>query len=156
MYDDIDEFENNHPNRHEEQKPIQDKNRFNSEPVVVVHVAPSVFQVYMPSVRIYRYEYRDSAEQGATHDYGTLLGYSQFVANISRYNEEDGHQVPKPPLEYELEYDSKTLYGLPDLSVDTYIEFADALTQEGPDSKQLWNTYCKNMFIQTLNSTFDE
>jgi hypothetical protein len=149
MYNDIDEFEINHPNRHKEQSP------FNSEPVVVVHIAPSVFPVYMPTVRIYRYEYRNSAEQGATHDYGTLLGYSQFVANISKYNEDD-HRDPRPPLEYELEYDTKTLYGLSDLSVDTYIEFADVLTRDDPHSKQLWNIYCKNMFVQTLNETFDE
>ncbi|KAF1801779.1 Metallo-dependent phosphatase-like protein [Mucor lusitanicus] len=159
MYDEIDEFENKHPDRHDQfhQKPITGKKpkNFDPEPVVVVHIAPSVFPVYMPSVRIYRYEYRDSPQQGATHTYGTLLGYSQYVANISRYNEEDGHKDPKPPLNFDLEYDTKTLYGLPDLSVDAYIEFADALTQNDTESKQLWNTYCKNIFLQTLNSTFD-
>lgn len=157
MYDEIDEFESKHPDRHDlfHQEPMQKPPKFDPEPVVVVHIAPSVFPVYMPSVRIYRYEYRDSPEQGATHKYGTLLGYSQFVANISRYNEEDGHKDPKPPLGFDLEYDTKTLYGLSDLSVDAYIEFADALTQNDSESKQLWNTYCKNMFLQTLNSTFD-
>lgn len=153
MYDDIDEFENNHPDRH--QKPIHKKKKFDSEPVVVIHVAPSVFPVYMPTVRIYRYDYEEK-DKRADEKYGTLLGYSQYVANISRYNEVDRHKDPKPPLEYQLEYDTKTLYGLPDLSVDAYIEFADMLTQQDPESKKLWNIYCKNIFMQTLNSTFDE
>lgn len=152
MYDEIDEFENKHPDRHNQQAPLQ----FDPEPVVVVHIAPSVFPVYMPTVRIYRYEYRKSKDEGATHEYGTLLGYSQFVSNISRYNEEDGHKHPKPPLNYTMEYDTKELYGLTDLSVDSYIEFADALTQKDEASKNLWNIFCKNIFMQTLNHTFDQ
>ncbi|KAI8642728.1 hypothetical protein BD408DRAFT_432155 [Parasitella parasitica] len=155
MYKEINEFEYKHPNRHEmfrHQKAIFTK-KF--EPVVVVHVAPSVFPIYMSSVRIYRYEHRNSRERGANHEYGTLLGYSQFVANISRYNEEGGHKDPKPPLNFDLEYDTNSLYGLPDLSVDAYMELADVLTQNDTNSQKMWNTFCRNIFLQTLNSTFD-
>ena len=154
MYDDIDEFENKYPDRHNVQKPIHGK--YDYEPVVVVHVAPSVFPVYMPTVRIYRYEYRENESERQAKEYGTLLGYSQYVANISRYNEEEAHQVPKPPLEYKLEYDTAKLYNLSNLSVDSYIEFADKLTQNDPESKHLWDIYRKNIFLQTLNSTFDD
>lgn len=153
MYDDIDEFENKYPDRHN-QKIIHHK-KFDYEPVVVIHVAPSVFPVYMPSVRIYRYEYRENEQERQAKEYGTLLGYSQFTANISQYNEVDGHKNPRPSLEYELEYDTEKLYGLKNLSVDAYIEFADMITQKDPESQQLWDTYRKNIFLRTLNSTFD-
>ncbi|KAG2197326.1 hypothetical protein INT47_012756 [Mucor saturninus] len=150
MYDDIDEFENKHPNRHGDQK------KFSSEPVVVVHIAPSVFPVYMPTVRIYRYEYNSGKKHHAPKkEYGTLLGYAQYMANITEYNEVEGHKDPKPPLNYRLEYDTKKLYGLTDLSVDAYIEFADVLTQQNPASRKLWKTYCKNIFVQTMNKLFD-
>lgn len=153
MYDDIDEFENKHPNRHHNPK------EYSSEPVVVVHIAPSVFPVYMPTVRIYRYQYDSDNEKGrhgnSKREYGTLLGYTQYMANISEYNEMEGHKDPKPPLEYQLAYDTKQLYGLADLSVDAYIEFADVLTKRNPISRKLWKTFCKNMFVQTMNHIFE-
>lgn len=150
MYDDIDEFENKYPDRHKDQKTIH---KHSYEPVVVVHVAPSVFPVYMPSVRIYRYEYRENEKERQADQYGTLLGYSQYVANITKYNEFDSQKNPRPPLKYNLEYDTHELYGLQNLSVDSYIDFADQLTQTDDKSRNLWSVYCNNILLQTLNGT---
>jgi hypothetical protein len=149
MYDDIDEFENKHPDRHKKKHSVQ--RPFDSEPVVAIHVAPSVFPVYMPAIRIYRYEINDAGKR----PFGALLGYSQYVSNITTYNNEQRHKNPRDPLNYTLEYDTSTLYGLSDLSVDTYIEFADILTKkDDPVSKKLWSTYVNNVFVQTQNNTF--
>lgn len=103
----------------------------------------------MPSVRIYRYEYRENEKERQAGQYGTLLGYSQYVANITSYNEYHSQKNPRPPLNYNLEYDTHELYGLQNLSVDSYIDFADRLTQKDDKSIKLWNVYCHNILLFT-------
>ncbi|KAI7906244.1 Metallo-dependent phosphatase-like protein [Cokeromyces recurvatus] len=159
MYHDLVHFENNHFSHQTTEQLVNQRPFHNSQepfnhnnPVVVIHVAPSVFPIYMPTIRIYRYEY-----QQENTAYGKLLGYTQYVANISEYNNENDHKKSKPPLEYNIQYDTNNLYGLPDLSINSYIQFADALTQEDIlESKELWNIYSKNIFVQTMNDTLNQ
>ncbi|KAI9482664.1 MAG: Metallo-dependent phosphatase-like protein [Benjaminiella poitrasii] len=167
MYRGIVDFENKYSSRQRRkeqqqqrqllhQKPIYNSQKeilINNNSVVVVHVAPSVFPIYMPAIRIYRYEYQQPNNNTA---YGKLLDFSQYVANISKYNEENGHKDPLPPLSYDLEYNTSELYGLPDLSINSYVQFSDILTQDSRrESKNLWNIYSNNIFMKTLNSTLD-
>ncbi|KAI8981804.1 Metallo-dependent phosphatase-like protein [Mycotypha africana] len=117
----------------------------NNNPITLIYVAPSVFPIYMPSLRIYRYEIDHTTNNGA--NYGRLLGYTQFVANITRYNQQGSHKYPVIPLEFDLEYDTKDLYSMKELSTKTYLELAKNFTQQ--EDKTLWDVYCNNIFLQT-------
>ncbi|KAI8976431.1 Metallo-dependent phosphatase-like protein [Pilobolus umbonatus] len=126
----------------------------NTDPIVVIQVAPSVYPVYLPTVRIYRYEIDDHFNiQNKKHSVGRPLDYLQYMANISHYNQhKDNHET----LEYQLEYSFRSLYKVPDLSVRSYIQLADKLVQPSDSKDQpLWSVYVNNMFIQTMNDTFD-
>ncbi|CAO3587947.1 unnamed protein product [Absidia cylindrospora] len=136
-------------------------------PLVVIQVAPSVLPVYLPAIRIYRYEINDQDNNqvyypgtSATYEqnnsppqpHGTLLSYKQFYANITEWENSD-----RGPLEYQLEYDTQEAYGLDDLTVDSYYQFAkDMMDSEENDSSQsqgkdLWKKFIQNMFVQTMN-----
>lgn len=113
-------------------------------PIVTASVSPSVLPVYNPTVRIYRYSV--STEKHDSRPF-TLLGYTQFYSNTTRWEEEHGDE----PLEYELEYDTKDEYGLDDLSVENLLEFAKNLIEN--DAETDWITYTRNMFVRTQNDT---
>jgi hypothetical protein len=110
-------------------------------PLVVIQVAPSVLPVYLPAIRIYQYEINDNDDRGKL-PHGTLLGYKQYFANISQYQD--------APLAYELEYDTKEAYGLHDLTVESYYQLAKDMMEES--GKKLWDTFVENMFVQTMDS----
>lgn len=110
-------------------------------PLVVIQVAPSVLPVYLPAIRIYQYEINDN-DNPQKLPHGTLLGYQQYFANISHYQD--------TPLAYELEYDTKQAYGLPDLTVESYYQLAKDMMEES--GKKLWDTFVENMFVQTMDS----
>ncbi|KAG2226362.1 hypothetical protein INT45_000530 [Circinella minor] len=109
--------------------------------LVAIHVSPSILPVYYPTVRIYRYT--DSL-QGPT-----LLGYDQYYANITRW--EQDHLLEKP-LEYELEYSTESDYDLKDLSTPSLFKFAKYMIEGESDT--MWNAYTRNMFVRTQNETF--
>ncbi|KAI9496475.1 Metallo-dependent phosphatase-like protein [Zychaea mexicana] len=109
--------------------------------LVAIQVSPSVLPVYYPTVRIYRYT--DSFQSG------NLLGYSQYYANITRWELE---HPPEDPLEYELEYTTENDYDLDNLSPKSLFKFAKYMI-EG-DSDNMWNAYTRNMFVRTQNETF--
>ncbi|CAO3586792.1 unnamed protein product [Absidia cylindrospora] len=138
-------------------------------PLVVIQVSPSVLPVYLPSIRIYRYEinddddksqavfpdhryYADEDQQGAPQSHGTLINYKQYFANITAWEEKHD----PPPLEYELEYDTHDAYGMKDLTVESYYQLAKDMVEEGDDDDDdrnaLWSRFISNMFVQTLNS----
>ncbi|KAI9253991.1 Metallo-dependent phosphatase-like protein [Phascolomyces articulosus] len=109
--------------------------------LVAIHVSPSILPVYYPTVRIYRYT--DSL-QGPT-----LLGYNQYYANITRWEQD---HLPGEPLEYELEYTTENDYDLQDLSASSLFKFAKYMIEGESDT--MWNSYTRNMFIRTQNETF--
>ncbi|KAI8089850.1 Metallo-dependent phosphatase-like protein [Halteromyces radiatus] len=140
-------------------------------PLVAIQVSPSVLPVYLPSFRIYRYEINDNdndhvihsgqmmnnneEENGSAQPHGTLLGYQQYYANITKW-EEDNHNN-RMPLEYQLEYDTYEAYGLTDLTVESYYQLAKDMVDDDdePESKHLWSKYIQNMFVQTLNEDLE-
>lgn len=152
--------------------PLEDEKRApaNGQPsIVVIQVAPSVLPVYHPSVRIYQYEITpddddddgDNDDDGDDDDdddddddlrpYGTLLGYQQYFANLTKWNDPVNNN--QGPIEYELEYSTKEAYGLEDLSVESYFEFAKLMVEDTEEGKKLWSTYRNHMVVDTMNYT---
>ncbi|KAI8148488.1 Metallo-dependent phosphatase-like protein, partial [Fennellomyces sp. T-0311] len=112
--------------------------------LVAIQVSPSVLPVYYPTVRIYRYTQPDLAMDPDD----TLLGYSQYYANITRWE----HEHPDEPLEYHLEYSTENDYDLPNLSSQNIFKFAKYMIEGESDT--MWNAYTRNMFVRTQNETF--
>jgi hypothetical protein len=131
-------------------------------PLVVIQVAPSVLPVYHPAVRIYQYEITPDDDDNDDEDdegdddnedlrpYGTLLGYQQYFANLTKWNDPIHH---KSPLEYELEYSTKEAYGLEDLSAESYFEFAKLMIENSPEGNKLWSAYRNHIVVSTKNYT---
>lgn len=141
-------------------------------PIVVIQVAPSVLPVYHPAIRIYQYEITpnddtddtdgtDDTDNDDDHDdnedddirpYGTLLGYQQYFANLTKWNDplNDNNQSP---IEYELEYSTREAYGLEDLSVESYFELAKLMVEDSEEGNKLWSTYLNHIVVNTKNYT---
>ncbi|KAI9031039.1 Metallo-dependent phosphatase-like protein, partial [Phycomyces nitens] len=120
-------------------------------PVVVIQVAPSVLPAFFPAVRIYRYETDETNHD--TVPYGTLVGFDQYFANITHW--EDAQINEPTPLDYQLEYTTEDAYGLRDLTAESYIELVRAMVKKNKAGDKLWSTYINNMFVQTLNDTYN-
>ncbi|KAI8340248.1 Metallo-dependent phosphatase-like protein [Chlamydoabsidia padenii] len=108
-------------------------------PLVVVQVSPSVLPVYLPSVRIYQYEINENDDHATVNDrqqndmpkpHGTLLSYKQYFSNITEWDQ----KPDAPPLEYQLEYDTRDEYGLDDLTADSYFRFAKEMMEGSTDN----------------------
>lgn len=134
-------------------------------PLVVVQVSPSVLPVYNPAIRIYKYEINpediedndddededddDEDDEDELKPHGTLLSYSQYFANLTKWN-----RMPSDrQLEYELEYSTDTAYGMEDLSVESYFELAKSMIEHSKEGKQLWSMYRNHMLVKTQNFT---
>lgn len=152
-----------------------------SNQLVVIQVAPSVLPVYFPSLRIYRYEtnsddndndddqvIRDNNKKGkmktkknkksstksSSLPFGTLIGYDQYYANITEWDQVNAFK--NTPLEYKLEYTTEEAYGLTDLTPQSYYNLAKDLVDGDSNSDQLWSNFIRNMFVQTRDdSEFD-
>ncbi|OBZ87203.1 Endopolyphosphatase [Choanephora cucurbitarum] len=125
--------------------PREDKHGSPDEPrspFTVVQVSPSVLPVYNPSIRIYQYEKK---QKHSAKPYGTLLGYEQYFADLSKWNAP--HQ--KGPLQYELEYSTQEAYGMEDLSAESYFQLAKAMVEPTPEGARLWATYRNHMLVKT-------
>lgn len=134
-------------------------------PLVVVQVSPSVLPVYNPAIRIYKYEINpediedndddededddDEDDEDELKPHGTLLSYSQYFANLTKWNRMPSDQQ----LEYELEYSTDTAYGMEDLSVESYFELAKSMIEHSKEGKQLWSMYRNHMLVKTQNFT---
>jgi hypothetical protein len=139
--------------------PSDDKSRAPGPPLVVIQVAPSILPVYNPSFRIYQYEINpdtddihkkdDDDDDDDVKPYGTLLGYAQYWANLTKWND----IFNTHSLEYELEYTTQGAYGMEDLTVESYFELAKSMLENTVQGKKLWSTYQSNMLIQTQNFT---
>ncbi|KAI9495040.1 Metallo-dependent phosphatase-like protein [Zychaea mexicana] len=128
-------------------------------PVVAVQVAPSVLPVYYPSIRIYRYEIHDDDDRAQCRHrdlkpHGTLLEYDQYFSNTTQWELDLDRDFDEAHLDYQFEYNSKKEYGLEDLTIASYFEFAKRLIDDDEDGNQLWAKYCRNMFVQSLNDRF--
>ncbi|KAI9263851.1 Metallo-dependent phosphatase-like protein [Helicostylum pulchrum] len=140
-------------------------------PLVVVQVSPSVLPVYNPAVRIYKYEINpednedddeddddddeeddedDDDDEDELKPHGTLLSYSQYYADLSKWN-----QIRDQKLEYELEYSTDEAYGMEDLTVESYFELAKAMVENTEEGQRLWSTYRHHMLVRTQNYTTD-
>ncbi|CEP09684.1 hypothetical protein [Parasitella parasitica] len=132
-------------------------------PLVVVQVSPSVLPIYHPSLRIYQYEVnpdddKEDPDDGDDEDddgedeplpHGTLLGYSQYFANLTKWNNLNTNK----PLEYELEYSTKEAYGMEDLTVESYFELAKLMVENSIEGNKLWGTYQNHMLVKSQNFT---
>lgn len=128
----------------------------NRPPVVVIQVAPSILPVYNPSFRIYQYEIEPNnlskKDDDDTKPYGTVLGYAQYYANLTKWNT----IYNKKPLEYELEYTTNEAYGMEDLTVESYFEFAKTMLEDTVEGKKLWSAYRNHMLVRTQNFTSEQ
>ncbi|KAL8721360.1 MAG: hypothetical protein Q9225_001939 [Loekoesia sp. 1 TL-2023] len=77
----------------------------------------------------------------------TLLGYSQYFANLTRINAAFASPgiSAAPEFSYELEYDTKndTIYGLSDLTVRNYIDLAARIGKFKPVEDRLRSDTCE-------------
>ncbi|KAI8986376.1 Metallo-dependent phosphatase-like protein [Pilobolus umbonatus] len=112
--------------------------------LVIIQVAPSILPVYLPSLRIYEYEIEDDSNTTARRPYGSLLGYQQFYANITKWNE-----LRSDDIGYELEYTTRDAYGMRDLSVQSYVSLAKAMIKKNNKSRRLWSLYQNHMVVNT-------
>ncbi|KAI8374173.1 Metallo-dependent phosphatase-like protein [Radiomyces spectabilis] len=131
---------------------IEDMANLQSAPLVAIQVIPSILPVYYPGVRVYRYEINDNpySQRPDQKPYGTLLGYTQYYANITDWEEKH----PNEPLEYQIEYETGEEYGLKDLTSESFFQLAKTMVQGDLAGDRLWSNYVRNMFIQTMNDTF--
>ncbi|KAI8344793.1 Metallo-dependent phosphatase-like protein [Chlamydoabsidia padenii] len=120
-----------------------EKKMSDQTPLVVIQVAPSILPIYFPALRIYRYEINDDNSDPEKLPHGSLLGYQQYFANITRWEND------RRPLEYQLEYDTRQAYGLTDLTVDSYYQLAKEMVEE--TGQTLWTKFVENMFVQTVD-----
>ncbi|KAF7724156.1 Endopolyphosphatase [Apophysomyces ossiformis] len=116
-------------------------------PLLAVQVSPSVLPRFYPTVRIYQYEIGNKHEH--KRPYGTLLGYSQFYSNITKWEND------LSPIEYTLEYTTQDAYGMRDLSPASFLELAKRMVSDSDKiGKKIWKDYVRNMFVQTANDIF--
>ncbi|KAI8975532.1 Metallo-dependent phosphatase-like protein [Mycotypha africana] len=135
-------------------------------PLFVIQIAPSVIPVYSPSFRIYRYALQSSdslsknTSQNRTHKkdegiisrpYGTLLGFSQYYANLTKWNNPD--MAEEENLQYELEYDTKEAYNMEDLTVTSYYELAKLMVDGSEKGDKLWSKFCDHMLVKSQTVT---
>ncbi|KAL0090812.1 Metallo-dependent phosphatase-like protein [Phycomyces blakesleeanus] len=149
MYESIEAIESK--KNSSEPPPAQDP----QAPVVVVQIAPSVLPAFFPTVRIYRYETSTNPNEDTptTKPYGTPLGFDQYFANITRW--EEAQENGTTPLDYQLEYTTEDAYGLRDLTAESYLELVKSMVKTDKAGDKLWTTYINNMFVQTMNDTYN-
>lgn len=158
-------------NMYQDIEPLDgDKNRDPSNshpPLVVIQVSPSILPVYHPSFRIYQYEVNPDEDNDNDDDddddedddeddgedellpHGTLLGYFQYFANLTKWNNLNTNR----PLEYELEYSTREAYGMEDLTVESYFEFAKLMVENSAEGNKLWETFQNHMLVKSQNFT---
>ncbi|KAG0173310.1 Endopolyphosphatase [Apophysomyces sp. BC1034] len=116
-------------------------------PILAIQVSPSVLPRFYPTVRIFQYEIDE--DDIAQKPYGTLLGYSQYFSNITKWEDD------LSPIDYMLEYTTQDAYGMEDLSPASYLELAKRMVKDvDVDGNEIWARYVRNMFVQTENDTF--
>jgi hypothetical protein len=139
-------------------------------PLVVIQVSPSILPVYNPAIRIYQYEingedidddndddHDDDDDDGDDEDelkpHGTLLSYSQYFANLTKWNHITAPSTTEK-LEYELEYSTKEAYGMEDLTVESYFQFAKSMVEDNTEEGNLlWAKYRHHMLVKTEDFT---
>lgn len=85
----------------------------------------------------------------------TLLGYTQYFANLTRLNEEALHVKGDTRLEYEVEYTTNDeVYNMSDLTVRSYLELATRIGEAGDVSKAkkgkinaVWRAFLQRAFV---------
>ncbi|KAJ5975575.1 Endopolyphosphatase [Penicillium waksmanii] len=97
----------------------------------------------------------------------TLLGYTQYYANLTRLNEEATQSKKSPRLEFEVEYTtSDDVYEMSDLTVRSFLELATRIGEAGEVSSQkkgkvnaVWRAFLERAFtgymdVEELEESF--
>ncbi|KAI7883948.1 hypothetical protein K492DRAFT_125654 [Lichtheimia hyalospora FSU 10163] len=115
-------------------------NASDQDKAVVVHVAPPILPIYYPGFRINEYDNNASS----TH-FGIWTRYQQYYCNLTYWNKEIHHALPR----FELEYSTDEAYGMHNLTVSSWLDLAHRMTRKTDKSRALWDTYIDNIFVQT-------
>lgn len=122
----------------------------NHQDLVVINVAPPMLPLFYPTFRVNEYQ----ANTNSTH-FGTWLKYTQWFTNLTHWNEQRDpvsrkHLAP----EFEIEYTTDKTYDMPDLTADSWLDFAERISAK--KGKDLWKTYLDNMFVKTNNNWYGQ
>lgn len=122
----------------------------NQDDLVVINVAPPVLPLFYPTFRINEYDTNTTSV-----NFGTWLKYTQWYTNLTHWNEQRDptsrkHLVPK----FEIEYDTDETYKMSDLSVESWLDFAQRISSK--KGKDLWEVYLDNMFVKTYNDWYEQ
>ncbi|PIA13184.1 hypothetical protein COEREDRAFT_83654 [Coemansia reversa NRRL 1564] len=109
----------------------------------VTTISPSIIPRYFPAYRIFYYLRKPSSYRRWSHLLpGTLIDYDVYWANISKLN---NHPIKDKSDFFKLLYRFSTTYDISDLSIDSYLVWAEKLV----NSKRLRKKFRS---LATLNS----
>ncbi|KAJ2718769.1 Endopolyphosphatase [Coemansia sp. Benny D115] len=108
----------------------------------VTTISPSIIPKYVPSFRIFYYARAPSRKQWKNLALGTLLDYDVYWANLPELNK----KVPEKLAEFfQPLYRFSSAYKVPDLSVDSYLRWAQKLVS----SKSLRKRFRSLTYLDT-------
>lgn len=113
---------------------------------VVVHVAPPLLPIYNPAFRINQYE-----TDLTSANFGIWKSYTQYYTDLAYWNQLalDHPDDEKPAPQFKEEYSTDATYGMQDLSQESWLALAHRMTRNSEKSRNLWDVYVKNIFVQT-------
>lgn len=84
----------------------------------------------------------------------TLLGYTQYFANLTQLNAEASQMKEYPPIEFEIEYTTRDeIYQMKDLTVRSFLELATRIGEAGDVSvskkkvNTAWRAFLERAFV---------
>ncbi|CAO3631894.1 unnamed protein product [Cunninghamella blakesleeana] len=119
-----------------------------SSPVVAIQVNPSVLPKFYPTLRVYRY--KKYTNTTTNNDFGKIVEYRQYFANITQWDEEVERNNTNFTYNYQLLYSTLKDYGLKELTCDTFFDFAKRMVEPKVRlDTELWRKYVTNIFVHT-------
>lgn len=119
-----------------------------------VFVSPSVVPSFNPSLRVFNYYKAQDNSVTSSLRTGELTGYTQYIADIGRWNKEPLEENAEfPGYIYETSYKPSTLYAFPDGEFGTkaWVEFGGRMTGVGTGKEEgarLSKLYVENMAVR--------
>ncbi|CAO3630849.1 unnamed protein product [Cunninghamella echinulata] len=123
-----------------------------NSPVIAIQVNPSVLPKYYPTLRIYRYNKKNTTNNV---DFGKIKDYQQYFANITQWDQEyttslSSSSSSSPTYEYQLLYSTLKDYGMKELTAESFFNFAKKMVNPKDKSEaNLWKDYVNNIFIRS-------
>ncbi|KAI9302503.1 Metallo-dependent phosphatase-like protein [Cunninghamella echinulata] len=120
-----------------------------NSPVIAIQVNPSVLPKYYPTLRIYRYNKKNTTNNV---DFGKIMDYQQYFANITQWDQEytSSSSSSLPSYEYQLSYSTLKDYGMKELTAESFFNFAKKMVNPKDKSEaNLWKDYVNNIFIRS-------